>query len=329
MNERVDTSNMNPGQNDPGTVRPLEEAKRRYGGGSPAVSICVCTYRRPHLLAVLLDSIARQSFRESFELIVVDNDPAASAAQTVEAGAERHPMLDIRYAVEPSKGISFARNTAASLASGDFLAWIDDDETAGEDWLSSLWATRSIHDMDGVFGPVIPVFPEGSPPWSGRSGIFERPRHPTGTKVDARDARTGNALVKAHWFRVAAPFDPRLARTGGEDCDFFARIEARGARFGWCDEAEVFEAVPLERQRLAWVLERRLRTSTLYWRSRSKSKVLMVVRAGTGGAAFITLGFAGIVAAPFGFHRAVRLWCRAMGGLGRALAISHLQWRGY
>lgn len=278
---------------------------------------------------MLLDSLAGQSFRDPFEIIVVDNDATSSAAQIVEAAKKYHPKLNIRYAVESQKGISFARNTAASLAAGDFLAWIDDDETAAEDWLMSLWMTCLINNMDGVFGPVIPVFAKDSPAWTGRSGMFDRLRHLTGTKIDAREARTGNALVKADWFRVAMPFDPKLANTGGEDYDFFSRIEARGAQFAWCDEAEVFESVPLERQRLMWILERQLRGSTLYWRISSKSRAEMIIRAGTGVAACIILGLAGGVVAPFGFHRAVRLWCGAMRGLGRVVAVSGFHWRGY
>ncbi|MEO8768068.1 MAG: glycosyltransferase family A protein, partial [Nitrosospira sp.] len=138
----------------------LSPAIKYHGHTEPlAVSICVCTYRRAHLLPLLLDSLAKQSFSERFEVIVVDNDKMASAAKVVEAGKKRHPDLNIQYTVEVKKGISFARNTAALLATGNFLAWIDDDETAGENWLISLWISRSINDADAVFGPVIPVFP--------------------------------------------------------------------------------------------------------------------------------------------------------------------------
>jgi glycosyltransferase involved in cell wall biosynthesis len=306
-----------------------DEVKSYRNHTSPRVSVCVCTYKRPRLLALLLNSLAGQSFPDPFEVIVVDNDAAGGAAQTVEAAKECYPKLNIHYAIEPQKGISFARNTAASLSSGDFLAWIDDDETAAKDWLMSLWMTCSISNADGVFGPVIPVFAKGSPSWPGRSGMFNRLRHRTGTKIDARDARTGNAFVKAEWFRTEMPFDPKFANTGGEDYDFFSRIKARGAQFEWCDEAEVFEAVPLERQRLFWILERQLRASALYWRIRSKSKAEMVIRAGAGAVACVILGLAGGVVAPFGFHHTVRLWCRAMRSLGRVVAMSGLRWRGY
>ena len=308
----------------------LSAMKSRSRGEVLVVSICVCTYRRPHLLSLLLDSLAKQSFGDLFEVVVVDNDSTASAAHVVNAAKKSYVNLNIRYAVESQKGISFARNTAASLAAGHFLAWIDDDETAAENWLMSLWTSQCTSNADAVFGPVIPIFPQGSHSWPERSGIFDRPRHLTGTRINAGEARTGNAFVKAKWFQtVAPPFEPRFANTGGEDYDFFARIEDRGARFEWCDEAEVFEVVPFERQRLVWILERRLRTSTNYWRRRSAHKVRMTIRASIGGVACIVLGIAGIIVAPFGLHHAVRLWCRAMGGLGRALAISGLRWRGY
>lgn len=295
-----------------------------------AVSVCVCTYRRPYLLAKLLDSLAEQSFSELFEIIVVDNEPAGHAAEVVELARTRHPTLNIRFTVEPQKGISFARNTAASLANGDFLAWIDDDEIAAKNWLTSLRMTQSRSNADGIFGPVIPVFPEGSRAWPVRSGIFERPRHSTGTRIDAREARTGNAFVTADWFRkYKPPFDVRLANAGGEDYDFFSRIENEGARFEWCDEAEVFELVPLERQRVTWFLERRLRGSVNYWRSRHASKVQLAIRASSGGMAFAVFAIAGLVVAPFGFHRAVKLWGLAMNGLGRVVALSGFNWQGY
>jgi glycosyltransferase involved in cell wall biosynthesis len=281
-------------------------------------------------VAALLDSVARQSFFGCLQTIVVDNDAAGSAEQAVENAKARHARLNILYAVEPRKGISFARNTAVSLARGHFVAWIDDDETASENWLSALLAALTSSGADGVFGPVIPVFPEGSRPWSRRSGVFERPRHQTGTQIDAREARTGNALVKADWFRTdIPPFDIRLANTGGEDYDFFARMESRGARFEWCDEAEVFELVPFDRQRLTWVLERRLRSAVNYWCSRPASGVRLAIRASIGGAEFAVFGIAGMMAAPFGLHFAIRLWRRAIGGLGRIVALTGARWDGY
>ena len=112
-------------------------------------------------MAELLDSLAEQNFPEPFEIIVVDNDAAGGAATTVGDAKMRHPELDIRYSVELQKGISFARNTAVSLAVGKFLAWIDDDETATENWLEFV--------MDDAINEW-----RGRCFWSGRAGFSSR-----------------------------------------------------------------------------------------------------------------------------------------------------------
>lgn len=313
------------------TFDPLHEVKPDPGVPDVLVlSICICTYRRLDLVVALLDSLANQDLSTPFETIVVDNDAAGSAAQVVEKAKTRYPELNIRYTIETRKGISFARNTAVSLARGHFVAWIDDDETAAENWLSALLAAQATSGADGVFGPVIPVFPEGSRPWPSRSGVFERPRYRTGTRIDAREARTGNALVKADWFRGdVTPFDIRLANTGGEDYDFFARMASQGAKLEWCDEAVVFELVPFERQRMVWVLERRLRGAVNYWGGHPASGVQVGIRVLIGAAMFAVFGLAGLIVAPFGLHHAIRPWRHAIGGLGRIVALSGIRWNGY
>lgn len=278
---------------------------------------------------ILLNSLAQQTLAPR-EIIIVDNDPAGGADKIVQIARKFHPNLSIRYAIEPRKGISFARNTAASLARGDFIAWIDDDETASENWLLSLYAAQAASDADGVFGPVIPIFPQGSRSWPKRSGVFERPRHLTGTQIDVREARSGNALVKTGLLRTdVSPFDIGFANTGGEDSDFFVRMESRGARFEWCDEAEVFELVPLDRQRLGWVLERRLRAAMHFWRRHPASRFRHAIRASVGGAMFVVFGIAGIIVAPLGLHRSIRLWLYAAGGLGRIFALTGVRWDAY
>lgn len=296
---------------------------------NPLISVCICTYRRPRLLAALLMSLEKQRVNTGFEVIVVDNDPAGGAAIVIQEVQERHPRFLLRYEMELTKGISFARNKALTLARGQFLAWIDDDEIACDNWLSALCATQAQFGADAVFGPVLPIYPASSPRWARQSGLFDRPRHITGSTVAPEEARTGNAFVKASWFSVRQPvFDPKLANIGGEDFDFFSYIADREAYFVWCDEAVVSELAPLERQKILWVLERKLRGSTNYWQSRGRSWAGLA-RACGGMIAFVIFCVAGFVVLPFGLHRGVRLWSNAMAALGRVLAVSGLQWKGY
>ncbi len=295
------------------------------------ISICVCSCRRPELLARLLDSLADQPLPGfAAEVVVVDNDAAGSAEAAVLAARLRHPLLPIRYAVEPRPGVSFARNRCVSLAQGGWLAFIDDDEEAGASWLAEAWACLGQHQADAVLGPVLPVYPQGTPAWVVQSGFFERPRFASGTPLPANQCRMGNALIRRDWLGEH-PFDEALARSGGEDSAYFMRIIAAGARVVWCDSACVTELVPLPRQQLGWMLSRSLRASTTYWRlvNPARPRWRRAASALLGVLASALFALAGLIALAGGRARALGWWRRAAGGLGRALALTGIKTHGY
>src|SRR6266705_1082244 len=103
------------------------------------VSVCVCTYRRNDLLAILLRKLDVQETAGLFDfsIVVVDNDAAASAKETV-ARVQRETKIELAYDVEPDKCIAAARNRAVRLARGNYIAFIDDDEFPPEEWLLTM-----------------------------------------------------------------------------------------------------------------------------------------------------------------------------------------------
>lgn len=226
---------------------------------APRIDVCVCTCRRPRHLARLLDALAAQRLSGPFSLglVVVDNDPAASAAPVVQAFSAR-TALPLRHAHEPLPNIARARNRACALAEGELVAMIDDDELPGTDWLAQLLRTLQASGADGVLGPVRPRYETPPPAWVVRGRFCERARHATGTRLlRPRELRTGNLLIRrASLLAEAGPFDEALGRSGGEDTDFFRRRLARGDTYVWCDEAPVWEAVPPERLTRGYFLRR-------------------------------------------------------------------------
>ncbi|MHB1098285.1 MAG: glycosyltransferase family 2 protein [Burkholderiales bacterium] len=300
----------------------------------PEVSVCVCTYKRPALLLILLESLAKQTFPlANFEVIVVDNDQSASAQQIIMETIQRYPTLAIRYEVEPTQGIAYARNKTVALAAGELLAFIDDDEWAVSHWLSDMVKNMAKLEVDAVLGPVIPEYPARTPAWVIRGRFFERPRFTTGTFIGSEACRTGNAMIKASWVksRQPLPFDERLAQSGGEDSDLFKWLEEQGGKFIWCDSAEVREEVPLTRQTLSFMLERGLRTSTTYWQNinRNRSKPRAFAEALLGGGIGIGFAVLGLCIFPIGFHRTVRSWVISAKGFGRMIALADIQLVGY
>jgi succinoglycan biosynthesis protein ExoM len=291
------------------------------------VSVCVCTCRRPAWLAGLLDALAAQRVDFAFEVVVVDNDPAASAAGLLAAAPQRWPRLALRSAHEGTPGVVMARNRSVALARAPWVAFVDDDELPDPGWLAALVSVQQRHAADAALGPVLPLLDDGVPAWLHRlHARSARRRWPSGTPVAANAGGCGNALVSSAWLRRrdGAPFDARFNRSGGEDTDLFAWLLAQRARVVWCDEACAFERIGPERARVGYVLGRSWRSASLYWRACFASwprwRVALAVAGGVVAAPL--LGLAGLAVLPFGLDRSVALWARALRALGRAGAVA-------
>ncbi len=169
----------------------------------------------------------------------------------------RSDSLAISYYVEPEQNIALARNRAVRHASGEFLAFIDDDEYPDPQWLGTLYAAIIKANVDAVLGPVLPYFTAKPPDWIVRARIFDRPRPATGTPLDWTMTRTGNILLRRDAFS-----DDLLFRAvfggGGEDRDCFRRMIRAGKQFIWCDEAPVHEAITPERCKTTVLMRRAL-----------------------------------------------------------------------
>jgi cellulose synthase/poly-beta-1,6-N-acetylglucosamine synthase-like glycosyltransferase len=166
--------------------------------------------------------------------------------------------LAVTYCVEPQQNIALARNMAVQHASGDFIAFIDDDEFPADDWLCALFKACEAHGVAGILGPVIPYYESEPPQWVKKGGFFDRPAYKTGYKLNWAESRTGNVLFRKDILNgVATPFRPEFD-TGGEDVDFFFRMKEKGCAFVWCNEAIVYEEVPSSRCNRSYLLKRAL-----------------------------------------------------------------------
>jgi glycosyltransferase involved in cell wall biosynthesis len=243
----------------PAVREPKASGPEAPDGFRPSVTICVCTFRRPEMLKKLLGMLRSQvtGGRFDFSVIVVDNDKDGSGADAVRDVRPGSPF-PIQYFVEPERSISVARNRAVREAQGDLIAFIDDDEFPDDHWLERLVETLALSCSEGVLGPIRPHYDNVPPAWLVKSGILERKSYRTGETIgNPNDTRTGNALVVRRLFDGEdGSFDLRYGKTGGGDVDFFNRMMLKGNRFVFCDEAVVYETVPLERQKRSYYTKR-------------------------------------------------------------------------
>lgn len=235
------------------------------GPGSERLTIAVLTFRRPREIEALVPLLVQQavSVRDlavDAEVLVVDNDPEASAAAGISAAAARHAdHVVVRYEHEPTPGISAARNRALDAAGAcDLLAFIDDDERPSPQWLRLLVQTYREHRCAAVLGPVVAEYAEPPDPWILAGGFFVRARQATGTTRQV--GFTGNLLLDLRVVRrLGLRFDREFGLSGGEDSLFTALLTRAGERILWCDEATVTDIVPAARVNRRWVLTRRFR----------------------------------------------------------------------
>jgi glycosyltransferase involved in cell wall biosynthesis len=192
----------------------------------------------------------------TYSIVVADNDIEQSA-EAVIAAFRSVSTISIEYIVEPRQNIALARNAVVAHATGDYLAFIDDDEFPVPGWLHTLFTTCNAYGVDGVLGPVKRHFDEAPPKWMLKSRFYDRAVNPTGMLVEWLEARTGNVLLKREVIRGdAAPFRPEFR--AGEDQDFFRRKIEAGRVFIWSAEAEAFEVVPPARWKRSYLMRKAL-----------------------------------------------------------------------
>jgi len=122
---------------------------------APFISVVICTRDRPDGLETCLRRLGGQEYPR-FEVVVVDNAPAAGAVRAV-VDALRGEVAS-RYVPEPRAGLSWARNAGISAASGQVVAFLDDDEEPDRHWLAGLaCGFARAGDIGCVTGMVLPA----------------------------------------------------------------------------------------------------------------------------------------------------------------------------
>jgi O-antigen biosynthesis protein len=134
---------------------PFLRHRRAVLAAAPFISAVLCTRDRPEQLETCLRALAQQEYPR-FEVVVVDNAPSAGGVRALVAGFQGGAAF--RYVLEPRAGLSWARNAGAAAASGEIIAYLDDDEEPDRQWLAGLACGFARGDDIGcVSGIVLPA----------------------------------------------------------------------------------------------------------------------------------------------------------------------------
>jgi O-antigen biosynthesis protein len=233
----------------------------------PRVSLVLATAGDPALAGRCVHSVLDTAYPD-LEILVVDNHSGAPERTLVELAARDDR---VRYLREPAPGASGARNLGAREATGEVLAFTDDDAVVDPGWLAELAAELTRPEVDCVTGLVLPASLETrAQAWFESFGGFGKGfrRREYGPDQPAPDPLyplspgifgSGNNMAwRRERFLALGGFDERLGpgrRTrAGEDLDLFVRLITAGGRLTYTPHAVVWHehraTVPALRRQL-------------------------------------------------------------------------------
>ena len=235
------------------------------------LSAVVCTHDRPEDLRRCLAAFA--ALEDAVEVIVVD-----SASRT----AVEH-VAGVRLVRLDESGLSRARNAGLAVATGDLVAFVDDDAAVAPDWARRIAEPFTEATVGCVGGTCRPVFVSSRPAWLSerllqyagitrfreRRDAVARRDYPFGANICFRRSALGEG------------FPEHLGRTGsallsGEEVVAIDRVRERGFRVVLEPRAVVDHLVGPERCEGSYFWRR------LWWqgvtRARGEASVALTLR---------------------------------------------------
>lgn len=204
----------------------------------PIFSIIIPTHNRLKELSVCLRSLTHLDYPlDRFEVIVVDD---GSETLPEHALASFRDQLDVTLLTQAHAGPAAARNTGASRARGEFLAFIDDDCMPKADWLQKL-AARLAETPDRLMGGRTLNALNNNPFSTASQLILDIVySYYNADPSNPRFFASNNLAIPAGWFRALGGFDVNF-RTS-EDRELCDRWLHQGYHMTYVPEGIVYHA---------------------------------------------------------------------------------------
>jgi glucosyl-dolichyl phosphate glucuronosyltransferase len=234
----------------------------------PRLSVVVCTYDRYDALPNAVDSLLRQRLEVGcLEVIVVDNSPDQENAARFGTRFAHEPGA--RYLLEPTPGLSNARNVGVAHARADLVAFVDDDAIAAPDWAAHiLRAFEAFGGRAGVVGGrVLPRWISPQPPWLtddllGYLSIVDwggqtRPLRSHEWLVGCNIAFDKQILSSVGGFsRALGRVGAGLALLSNEEIEVIEKIQTAGYVPIYCPDALLYHVIDPSRLTRTWFRRR-------------------------------------------------------------------------
>ena len=197
----------------------------------PKFSVIICTYNGAGRIASCLESLQQLNY-SNYEILVVDDGSTDQTIQEVENYPEV-TLIKLRHL-----GLSVARNEGARAATGEIIAYTDDDCQVDRDWLNWLALAFEDDSITAAGGPNLPPAPEGRQEAivAAASGS---PAHVLLTDTTAEHVPGCNLAIRKSQLLKLGCFNP-VFETAGDDVDLCWRLIDAGQVIRFIPQAFVW-----------------------------------------------------------------------------------------
>lgn len=196
----------------------------------PKISVVVCSYNGSATIRECLEELKKVNY-PNYEIIVVNDGSTDSTAEIAQE-------YSVRLISTPNRGLSSARNTGIHAATGEIVAFIDDDAYPDPHWLHYLAHAFQTTDHAGIGGPNIPPKGDGIIAES----VANAPGGPLHVLITDRIAEHipgCNMAFRREALLEVGGFDPTY-RAAGDDVDLCWKIQGTGKTIGFHPSAVVW-----------------------------------------------------------------------------------------
>lgn len=196
----------------------------------PRISVIVCSYNGARTIRDCCEGLRELEYPDCEVIVVSDGSTDATAAIARDYG--------FRVIATENRGLSRARNTGLAAATGELVAYLDDDARPDRHWLSYLAMTFMNTPHAGVGGPNI------APPGDGLIAdcVANAPGNPIHVLLSDREAEHipgCNMAFRKACLQAIGGFDPQF-HVAGDDVDVCWRLLQRGWTLGFSPAAMVW-----------------------------------------------------------------------------------------
>ncbi len=228
---------------------------------SVSVVICAHTERRWNDTLAAAASVSGQSYAAKELIVVVDhNQPLYERLKSALPNA-------MVVENQEQQGLSGGKNTGIAMASGQVVAFLDDDAVADVDWLKFMIGSYEEPAVAGVGGLTLPKWDTRRPTWFPAEfdwvvgcTYIGMPDH----RAPVRNLLGGNASFRREVFERVGGFPLGIGRAQGkrplgcEETEFCIRLNQQipGAVLLFDNRAKIWHRVAAERARFAYYRSR-------------------------------------------------------------------------